>query len=257
MLGQAGVVSTPLRGRVKVEPGAKRVRGLVHGQYVFDTDNALLVWEVPYYPAYYIPTKDVSAELIETGETKHSPSRGDATICDLRVGEQTVRGAGYAYSESPIADLPGHVRFEWNAIDEWFEEDEQIYQHPRSPYVRVDVLPSSRHVQVEIDAVIVADSHQPRILFETGLPPRYYLPKCDVRMDLLTASKAHTQCPYKGTASYYDLDINGKHYTDHVWWYPAPVPESQRIIGLLCFYNEKVQLIIDGERVEQPRTPFS
>jgi uncharacterized protein (DUF427 family) len=250
-------VKSPQRGRVQVESVQKRVRGLVNGQYVFDTVTPLLVWEVPYYPTYYVPRKDVSAELIENGQTKHSPSRGDATVYDLRSGDRTITDAGYAYLGSPIEELRDHVRFEWNAIDEWFEEDEQIYIHPRSPFVRVEILPSSRHVQIEIDGVVVADSHQPRILFETGLPPRYYLPKSDVRMDLLAPSGTHTGCPYKGTASYYDMAVNGTRHPDLVWWYPTPLPESARVGGLVCFYNEKVDLIIDGVRQERPRTKFS
>jgi uncharacterized protein (DUF427 family) len=244
------------RGRIQVEASHKRVRGLVKGQYVFDTVSPLLVWEVPYYPAYYIPRKDVAAELIDTDATRHSPSRGDATVYDLRSGDHTLAQAAYAYLNSPIDELRDHVRFEWDAIDEWFEEDEQIYVHPRSPYVRVDVLPSSRRVQVEIDGVLVADSRQPRILYETSLPPRYYLPKSDVRMDLLSESHSHTECPYKGTASYYNVSVNGQTYSDYVWSYPTPLPESERIIGLVCFYNEKVDLIIDGIRQERPRTKF-
>src|SRR5438445_6906607 len=150
------------RGRIQVEASHKRVRGLVGGQYAFDTVNPLLVWEVPDYPAYYIPAKDVGAELIDSGDTKHWPSRGDATIYDLRVGERTVTRAAYAYLDSPIEEVRDYVRFEWDAIDEWFEEDEQVYIHPRDPYTRVEILPSSRHVQVEVDGVIVADSHRPR-----------------------------------------------------------------------------------------------
>ena len=250
-------MNSPRRGRVKVEPGAKRVRGILGGGYILDTRRPLLVWEIPYYPAYYIPIGDVSCELVETGETRHSPSRGEATVYDVKADGRVVAGGAYGYRNSPIAELNGHVRFEWETIEQWFEEDEQIYVHPRSPYTRVDVLPSSRHVQVQIDGVLIADSRQPRILFETGLPPRYYLPKTDVRMDLLRESKTRTECPYKGEALYYDVEVNGATYSDYVWWYPTPLPESQRVIGLLCFYNEKVDLIVDGELTDRPHTKFS
>src|SRR5262249_34978074 len=141
--------------------------------------------------------------------------------------------------------------------DQWFEEDEEIYIHPRDPYTRVEILASSRRVQVEIDGVQVADSVRPRLLFETGLPVRYYLPKTDVRMDLLSPSATPTGCPYKGEASYYDITVDGTVYPDHVWWYPTPLPESQKIIGLVAFYNEKVDIIVDGERLERPKTHFS
>jgi uncharacterized protein (DUF427 family) len=262
-LGQAGgkseegEMTAATRGRVRVEPSQKRVRGWLGGRWAFDTLRPLLVWEIPYYPAYYIHHEDVDCELVDTGERRHSPSRGDATVYDVTSGATTVKAGAYGYTDSEISELNGYLRFEWDAVEQWFEEDEQIYVHPRNPYARVDVLPSSRHVQVEIDGVLVADSHQPRILFETGLPPRYYLPKTDVRMELLRDSATHTECPYKGEAHYYDVAVNGTRHPDLVWWYPTPLPESQRVIGLVCFYNEKVDLIIDGERVARPHTHFS
>ncbi|MDQ1733654.1 MAG: hypothetical protein QOK10_3813 [Pseudonocardiales bacterium] len=245
------------RGRITTEPGRKRIRALLNGQYILDTTRPLLVWEVPYYPAYYIPREDVAVELIPNGETTHSPSRGDATVFDVKVGEELVSAGAYGYLDSPLAELNGLVRFDWNAVDQWFEEDEPVYFHPRNPYTRIDILSSSRHIQVEIDGVLLADSHQPRILYETGLPPRYYLPQTDVRMDLLAPSATHTDCPYKGTASYFDVEVGGKLYADHVWWYPTPLPESQKIIGLLSFYDEKVDVIIDGVRQERPKSIFS
>jgi uncharacterized protein (DUF427 family) len=149
------------------------------------------------------------------------------------------------------------VRLDWPAMDEWFEEDEPIYVHPRDPYTRVDVLASSRHVRIEVDGVVVARSTQPRILFETGLPPRYYLPLTDLRMDLLRPSELQTQCPYKGTAGYWSLQIGGRSYPDLVWTYRTPLPESQKIAGLACFYNEKVDLYLDGQLQDRPRTHFS
>jgi uncharacterized protein (DUF427 family) len=242
---------------VQIERSPKRVRGLVGGEYVFDTTQALLVWEGPKYPQYYIPREAVTAKLVENGRTRRSPSRGEATQYDLEAGGRTIVDAAWAHLDSPAEELRDFVRFEFSALDAWFEEDEEIYIHPRSPYVRVDVLASSRHVVVEVDGVVVAESTQPRILFETGLPERYYLPKADVRMDLLTPSASRTGCPYKGFASYYDLTVNGKTYKDFVWWYPTTLPESQRISGLVCFYNEKVDLTVDGVRLARPHTPFS
>jgi uncharacterized protein (DUF427 family) len=142
-------------------------------------------------------------------------------------------------------------------MDEWLEEDEPIYVHPRDPYKRVDILASSRHVEVRIDGVTVADSHQPRILFETGLPPRYYLPLPDLRMDLLRPSDNQTQCPYKGTASYWHVDTGEAVHEDIVWIYRSPLPESQKVAGLACFYNEKVDILLDGEPQDRPHSPFS
>jgi uncharacterized protein (DUF427 family) len=245
------------RGSVRVEPGSKRVRAYMQGQLVADTLRPLLVWELPYYPTYYVPLDDVRAELLPTSEIHHSPSRGDGLIHDVAVGEATAKGAAQTFPQSPIVELRTSVRLDWPAMDEWFEEDEPIYVHPRDPYKRVDVLASSRHVVVEVDDQIVADSHQPRILFETGLPPRHYVPLTDVRMDLLRPSSTQTQCPYKGTATYWSLVVDGAEYEDLVWIYRSPLAESQKIAGLACFYNEKVDITLDGVRQDRPQTHFS
>ena len=150
------------------------------------------------------------------------------------------------------------MRLDWDAMSEWFEEDEPVYTHPRDPYTRVDILASSRRVRVELDGVTVADSRQPRILFETGLPPRFYLPLTDLRMDLLRPSDRETHCPYKGTASYWSVDDRRSRRTATSSGSTAhPLPESQKIAGLACFYNERVDLYLDGELQERPRTKSS
>jgi uncharacterized protein (DUF427 family) len=245
------------RGRVRIEPGAKRVRVYLAGRQVADTLHPVLVWEIPYYPAYYLPLADVKAELVPTGKTEHSPSRGEAEVYDVRVDGATAEAAAWRYPGSPLEALRGLVRFDWQAMDEWLEEDEPVYTHPRDPYKRVDILASSRHVRVEMDGVTVAESGQPRILFETGLPPRYYLPLSDIRTEMLRPSDTQTHCPYKGTASYWSLDTGRAVHPDIVWIYRAPLPESQKIAGLACFYNEKVDIYLDGELTERPRTHFS
>jgi uncharacterized protein (DUF427 family) len=251
------MTETTARGRVRVESSRKRVRVYLAGELVADTVQPLLVWEIPYYPAYYVSSADVRAKLVPTGRTEHSPSRGEAEILDVVTERGTAAGAALRYPESPIEGLRNAVRLDFAAMDEWLEEDEPIYVHPRSPYSRVDILASSRHVRVEIDGVTVAESRSPRILFETGLPPRYYLPLPDVRMDLLVPSDTQTSCPYKGTAGYWSVEVNGKRYEDFVWIYRTPLPESQKIAGLACFYNEKVDLYVDGVAQGRPHTPFS
>lgn len=243
------------RGRVKVETGLKRVRVYLRGQVVADTSRPLLVWEIPYYPTYYVPLTDVRADLEPNGVTEHSPSRGDATGYDIVVDGARADGAALRYLDSPLTELTDAVRLDFEAFD-WFEEDEPIYVHPRDPYSRVDILGSSRHVRVEIDGVTVADSTSPRILFETGLPPRYYLPLTDVRMDLLTPSTTQTGCPYKGTADYWNVRVGDNEHRDVVWIYRTPLPESQKVAGLACFYNEKVDISLDGVRQDRPHTPF-
>ena len=244
-------------GRVKVEQGAKRVRAYLGGELVADTTRPFLVWEWPYYPTYYLPASDMHAKLVATGKTEHSPSRGDGKVYDIKVGAATAQAAALAYPDSPLEALRDLVRLDWNSMSEWFEEDEPVYTHPRDPYKRVDILASTRHVRIEVDGVTIADSTQPRILFETGLPSRYYIPLTDVRMDLLLPSATESHCPYKGTASYWSVDTGQAIHEDIVWMYRAPLPESQKVAGLACLYNEKVDLYLDGELQERPRTHFS
>ncbi|HMD46288.1 MAG TPA: DUF427 domain-containing protein [Acidimicrobiales bacterium] len=243
------------RGRVRVAQGHKRVRAYLGGEAVVDTSHPLLVWEIPYYPTYYVPAGDVAAKLTGTGERHHSPSRGDAEVCDVTVGHRSATGAALRYDESPVEAIAGTVRLEWGAMDEWLEEDEPVYTHPRDPFTRVDVLASSRRVTVSVDGVTVADSPRPHVLFETGLIPRWYLPLPDVRQDLLVPSATTSHCPYKGTASYFSLEIEGRRHEDLAWIYRTPLPESQKIAGLVCFYDERVDVAIDGVPQERPTTP--
>jgi uncharacterized protein (DUF427 family) len=245
------------RGRVRVEQGLKRVRALAGGRLVADSLTPVLVWDLPYYPTYYLPVADLRAELVDTGQTKHSPSRGDAHVHDVRTGDLVLPGAALTYPDSPIEQLRGLVRLEWDAMGEWLEEDEPVYTHPRDPYKRVDILASSRHVQVSLNGVPLADSRQPRVLYETGLPPRYYLPMTDARLELLRPSPAQSHCPYKGTATYWDVVLGDQVHEGLVWGYRSPLPESQKIAGLIAFYNEKVDLVIDDVPQERPRSPFS
>jgi uncharacterized protein (DUF427 family) len=209
---------------VRIEPSTKWIRGRVGDRTVVDTRRAQLVWEHEYYPWWYVPADDVHDSSLPTTD---------------------------------IAELPGHVKVDWSSVERWFEEDEEVFIHPRDPYRRVDALPSSRHVVVRVDGTVVADSHRPTILYETGLPPRYYLPSDDVRVDLLTPTGTSTGCPYKGFARYWTLTVDGTEYPDLVWGYDDPLPESAPVKGLMCFYNEKVELEIDGEPIEPVVTKFS
>ena len=245
------------RGRIRLEPGAKRVRAFLGGEVVADTCRATLVWEVPYYPTYYFPVDDVRADLRPDGETVHSPSRGDGRAFTVRAGGREARGAALRHEDSPIAELRDLVRLDWHAMDAWFEEDEEVFTHPRDPYTRVDILASSRHVRVEVDGETVAESSSPRLLFETGLPVRYYLPKTHVRLDLLIPTATVTHCPYKGRAEWWSVRTPSAVRDDLAWSYRTPLPESQKIAGLLAFYNEKVDIYVDGVRQERPRTKFS
>jgi uncharacterized protein (DUF427 family) len=246
------------RGRIRIEPAAKRIRVYLGGVAVADTTRPLLVWEKPYYPTYYFPVADVRTELLEAdGGVARSPSRGDGVTFTVRAGGREAAAAALRYEDSPLEDLRDAIRFEWDAVDAWFEEDEQVFTHPRDPYTRVDILPSSRHVRVDVDGVTVAESSKPALLFETGLPVRYYLPKTHVRMDLLTATESVSHCPYKGQADWWSVRAGDRVHEDLAWSYRTPLPESQKIAGLVAFYNEKVDLYVDGVLQDRPHTKFS
>ena len=240
-------MATDQRGRVRTEPSAKRLRAYLGGELVLDTTSPLLVWEIPYYPAYYVPAGDVVAELVDTGKTEHSPSRGDATVLTVRTADHEAVGAALRYDHSPLEALRDHVRIEWDALDAWFEEDEEVFTHPRSPYARIDILPTSRSVVVRRAGVELARSTRVHALFETGLPTRWYVPRVDVRMDLLTPSDTVTHCPYKGRASHFHARIGDTVVEDVAWSYPTPLPESERIAGLVAFYDGRVTVEVDGD----------
>ena len=246
------------RGQVRTEPSAKRVRAYLGGEVVADTIHPVLVWEVPYYPAYYFPVGDVRTDLLEPdGGTAHSPSRGDGQTYTVTAGGKRAPAAALRYTDSPIPELRDLIRLEWGAMDAWFEEDEEVFTHPRDPYTRIDILPSSRHVRIEIAGVTVAESSSPTLLFETGLPVRYYLPKTHVRLDLLTHTDSETHCPYKGQAEYWSVRTGDTVHEDIAWSYPTPLPESLGVAGHIAFYDEKVDVFVDGVRQERPHTKFS
>ncbi|MGH8913236.1 MAG: DUF427 domain-containing protein [Acidimicrobiia bacterium] len=229
---------------------------MLGGVTVADTMTPLLVWEGPTYPTYYFPPGDVRTDLLSpTGEVKGSPSRGEATQYRVIVGE--AEGAAYAYHDALIPECVDHYVLVWKTMDHWFEEDEEVFVHARDPYTRVDILQSSRRVRVEVDGVTVADSTNASFLFESHLPTRYYLPKTDVRMDLLTPTERVTGCPYKGTARYWSVTVNGMTHENLVWGYDTPLPESQKIAGLVAFYNEKTDIYVDEVPQERPKTKFS
>ncbi|MFQ5614639.1 MAG: DUF427 domain-containing protein [Anaerolineae bacterium] len=247
--------------RVEVEPSPRRVRVVFGGETIADSTQVLLLRESGRLPVYYFPQGDVRMDLLEaTDHRLHSPHKGDAVYWTVRVGDRVAENVVWGYPDPAPGgpDLRGYVAFEWDKMDAWFEEDEEVYVHPRDPYKRVDALRSSRHVRVVVGGETVADSRRPVLLFETGLPTRYYIPKNDVRMDLLVPSETRSQCPYKGRASYYSVKVGDRVFEDLVWYYPFPIPECPRIENLLCFFNEKVEaLYVDGELQPKPQTPWS
>ncbi|WP_179469907.1 DUF427 domain-containing protein [Mycolicibacterium vinylchloridicum] len=242
--------------RGRIEPSPRRVRGYLGSQLVFDTTSARYVWEVPYYPQYYIPRIDVRAEFLRDENHPQHVQFGASRRFALTDGAQSYPSAARVFDDGdgPVAGL---VRFDWAALT-WFEEDEPIYGHPRNPYVRVDALRSHRHVRIELDGVLLAETASPVLLFETGLPTRYYIDRTDVAFENLEPSDTQTLCPYKGmTSQYWSVRAGERLHNDLAWTYNTPLAAVAPIANLVAFYNEKLDITVDGLAVGRPRTHFS
>ena len=239
-------------------PVPRRVRAYLGAEKVLDTTRALYVWEWPHYPQYYIPLRDVRSDLLVTEGHTQQTGRGLVELHGLRSGETHRPRAARVVTKATVDGLDGMVRFEWAALDAWFEEDEQVFVHPRDPYSRVDALRSDRQVRVELDGVVLADSRSPVMVFETGLPTRYYVNRTDVNFEHLVPSGTVTSCPYKGmTSGYWSVQVKDAVHKDLAWAYDFPTRQLLPIAGLVAFYNEKVDTFIDGEPVDRPKTHFS
>jgi uncharacterized protein (DUF427 family) len=240
-----------------VEPVPRRVRAFLGGRTIVDTTRARYVWEWPAFPQYYVPLADVRRDvLVDEGTTEETP-RGDMRLFGLELDDTHRPHAAKVLGAAKVDGLDDTVRFEWSAFDAWFEEDEQVFVHPRSPYTRIDVLRSSRRLRVESKGVLLAETSSPVMLFETGLPTRYYLNRTDVDFTRLVPSDTVTACPYKGTTSaYWSARVGGALHPDIAWSYDFPTREVLPIAGLVAFYNEKVDLFLDGQPLERPRTHF-
>ncbi|OBZ10068.1 MULTISPECIES: DUF427 domain-containing protein [Bacillales] len=250
--------------QIRAERSPKWIRVVFGGVTVADSKQVLVVTETGRLPVYYFPLEDVKTELIAWSEQRENQgNKGEAVYGDITVDNLVFERAAWQYPE-PAGEssiIKGYISFAWKQADAWYEEEEQIFVHARDPYSRIDAIPSSRHVQVYIGGKLIADSRRPVILYETGLTPRYYLPKEDIRFDLLKPSATTTQCPYKGTATYWSaLHEDGQTTKDIVWSYAEALPEVHEIAGRLSFYNEEVDAIyIDGVQwklQEEDRLPY-
>ena len=241
----------------QVEPAPRRVRGILAGEVVFDTTRALYVWEWPNYPWYYVPLADVNGDLLVDEKHSQKRSRGTTWRYGLRAGEVSRPKAARLHCEDSIEVLEGMVRFEWNALDAWFEEDEEVFVHPRNPYTRVDALRSTRQVRIELAGTVLAESAATVMVFETGLPTRYYFDRSAVNFEHLKPTDTSTPCPYKGrTSQYWSVQAGGELHADLAWSYDFPTRQLLPIAGLVAFYNEKVDVFLDGEQLPRPQTHF-
>jgi uncharacterized protein (DUF427 family) len=245
----------------QVEPVPRRIRATLGGRVVLDTTRAVYLWEWPPYPQYYVPLADVAdGVLVDTGETEQH-ERGTARVHVVGAESDPGRDVGKDVGRARVYDeglVAGRVRFDWDALDSWFEEDEEVFVHPRNPYSRVDAIRSGRLVQVSVDGVVLAESTSTVMVFETGLPTRYYFPRTALDFEHLVPSDTETACPYKGrTSDYWSSTAGSRLRPDLAWSYEFPTAALLPIAGLVAFYNERVDLSIDGERLEPVRTHFS
>ena len=249
-------VSQAQPGGLRFEESPKWVRARLGPVDVADSKRVRLVWEPDrVVPVYAFPEEDVRMDLLRPSR-RPDPEAHEGTASRFWA---LVRGdaddyVAWAYDDP---DLAGYVAVRWNAMDAWYEEDERVLGHPRDPFKRIDVRQSSRHVRVEVDGHTLADTRLARLLFETGHPTRYYLPPEDVRRDLLRPSPGTSFCAYKGQASYWSVSVGERVYEDIAWTYRDPLPDNAQIRDLVCFFNEKAELYVDGELVARPETQWS
>jgi uncharacterized protein (DUF427 family) len=256
-------------------PTAKHLRATIAGTTVVDSHRAVLLWEPQrVVPQYAVPVDDVAADLVPgrpgDGDTRGGPvlmgersievltpeagfghHTAQGEVLTVRTADDERIGAAFRLADPDLAD---HVVLDWDAFDEWFEEAQRVIGHPHDPLARIDVLRSDRHVRVERDGTVLAESSRPSLLFETGLPVRFYLPAEDVRFDLLRPSATRTICAYKGIASYWAVPDTA---TDVAWTYPDPLPDAVPVADMVCFFDERVDIVVDGRRGERPLTPWS
>ena len=244
-----------------VEPTPRWIRVRIGDEVVADSRRALLHVQYgrgalprSFLPTYYLPVDDVMpAALVDPVEAETELTAWAVAAAGLRAEDAAWM---HHRPPPPLEALAGMVTFSWRDPLTWFEEEEPLLAHARDPHKRVDVVASSRAVRVELDGLLLAESHRPLVLFETTLPVRYYLPPGDVRIELVP-SQTRSVCPYKGVAAWWSGRIGDRVVEDIAWSYPSPVPENPRIAGLICFRNEWVDLTVDGQRLERPVTPWS
>ncbi len=241
------------------EPVEWRVRASLGGDTVVDSTRALLVWEPRrVVPSYAVPAEDIAAELspataaADNGVPAGVLHPGVSFAVHTAAGEPVSVGdrdrAGFRLADE---DLAGHVALDFDAFDEWHEEDQRIEGHPREPFHRVDARLSARPVGIELDGDVLADSRNALLVCETSLPLRFYLPREDVRAELVP-SATETYCPYKGAASIWSVQSGGRRHEDLGWSYEAPLPDAAALTGRVAFWDERVDVFLDGERRERP-----
>jgi uncharacterized protein (DUF427 family) len=260
---------------LRVHPIEKWVRASYGDVTIVDTRRAQLVWEPRrVVGSYAVPEGDIAGDLVPAAEaaaverpvsvgdltgvldpsspfTAHSAAGASLTI---RTSRGDLVDAAFRPDDP---DLAGYVVLDWSAFTQWSEEDEPVVAHPRDPFHRIDCLRSSRHVRIGLDGVTLADTTRATWLFETSLPVRFYVPAEDIVMDKLETTVTHTQCAYKGQASYWSARVGTTVLPDIAWSYPDPLDDALPVRGLIAFLTERLDLVVDGQAKARPRTPWS
>ncbi|MFS4091569.1 DUF427 domain-containing protein [Streptomyces sp. AF1A] len=236
-----------------VEPVPRRIRGYAAHLPVLDTVRARYVWLWPGYPQYCIPRDDIRDDALLDEDRPLRLRIGRARRHTLRLDTLTRPGAAWQWTDDAPAGIRGMVSFRWEALDAWFEEDEQVFVHPRNPYTRVDALRSGRSVRVVLDGAVLADAPSSVMVLETGLPTRYYLDRVHIDWTHMHPTDTVTGCPYKGnTSGYWSVTTDAATYPDLAWAYDFPTRQVMPIAGLVAFYNEQVDLYLDGHLLPRP-----
>jgi uncharacterized protein (DUF427 family) len=230
--------------RLYFEPYPRRVRALIGDRVVLDSVRGRLLYESNHLPQLYVPLEDLDASLMErTEHSTHCPFKGDASYWTIEAG-RTVENAVWAY-ERPLpaaAWLEGFAGLYWDKADAWFVEDERVFARLRDPYHRVDVFEASRPVRVLVDGEPIAASSRAKLLFETGLPPRAYVPGADIAAGVLKPSATRTVCPYKGEATYWHVEAGGRRIEDAAWSYETPLVEALEVARHVSFAGDGVEV---------------
>lgn len=238
----------------RVEPTPRWIRVKVGGTWLADSREAVLLsWYGPgMLPTYCFDASDVRVDLL------HRAGGGEGWH-DAYVDGATVPRAARLLDDLPAAAAAanGTWTFTWDGAVRWFEEALEITTHARDPYKRVDVVPSDRQVRIELDGTLLAETTRPHALFETTLPTRWYVPQADVAAGVLAPSELRTTCPYKGRASFFDVLAGAVRHANLAWTYPDPLPECPGVRDRICFFNERVDMILDGVPQQRPFTPWS
>ena len=246
-------------GLLYLEPFPRRIRGAVGTETVVDARSARMLHEQGRLPIHLFPRDEVRGELVPGDEVAGSANKGPARRFHLRVGAEVRENAAWEWHDPPpgAPPLAGLIAFEWDALDHWFEEDEELFVHARDPYHRVDALATDRHVRVSVDGEPIAETIRAVAIFETGLPPRWYIPQEDVRDEALAPSDTRTGCAYKGFARYWSVRVGDRVERDVAWCYDEPHRDVAPVAGMVAFFNERVDIDLDGERQDRPLTPWS